>query len=309
MELKIGDYVDYTPTPAIYPADKLGADYTGYANTGDLTTDTDLKWRILGVDEKGCLTIISDKPTSKTVSFQDAKGYNNGVYILNDICKTLYSSTDLGVSARSLTIEDVEGGFSPTAEAERDSFTDTDSNTKYKQPYTYTGSSAQYPAIYAKENGSGIGVEEANQDKGRKTDGIGGSEAFYNENQLSRKPDDKESDSAENLTCTQTDYRFDSDPTTYCKNDKFYEMIFNTGTYYWLASRCVDCSSSIALFNLHTVDRTTLGAISMFHSDGDTSGYYIYLRPAVSLGSDIKLTLCDGGNNAENPHTLSKASS
>ncbi len=263
----------------------------------------------MGVDKNGCLTIISDKPTSNAVYFQGAKGYNNGVYILNDICKTLYSRTDWGVNARSLTIEDVEGGFSDDAITDRNNYTNSASK-KYNQPYTYTGSSAQYPAIYAQEINSGIGVEEDNKDKGRKTNGIGVSEAYYNEGQLNGKPQESYTTGSDDnkpntsLTCTQTNYSLSSPA---CKNSNFSSMIFSTSTYYWLASRYVDCISGDASFGLHSVDNADLTGISEFYSDGGVSGYGLYLRPAVSLGSNIELTKSDKASDPSTPHTLSKS--
>ncbi len=305
--VNIGDYVNYTPTSSTYSLDKLDADYTGStSNTSDLTTQTELKWRILGVDKNGCLTIISDKPTSNAVYFQGAKGYNNGVYILNDICKTLYSRTDWGVNARSLTIEDVEGGFSPDAETARNSYINTNSNTKYNQPFTYRDRTANYPVIYAQENGSGIGVDDANQDEGRKTNGIGVSEPYYDEEDLVDKNDGIESDSAEYLTCTQT-YYYLSSPA--CKSRNFYDMIFSSDASYYLASRGVCFISDWACFGLRVVDKDNLDGCHMFTSDTDAICHSYYLRPVVSLGPDITLTTCSDANSADNPHKLSKASS
>ena len=295
--IKIGDYVDYTPIPeqTTYPANKLGTTYTGSSSNSDLTTE-DLKWRILGVDENGWLTLISDEPTSETVYFSDATGYNNGVYILNDICEKLYSNTELGIKARSLTIEDVEAGFNSDGIDARNKYTNA---VKYGETKTYT-TSLQYPVIYENEKGSGVGTTTV------KEEGIGGSEPYYTESTLT--PRDKQKDTASsNLTCTQTYYYLStSDSTKYCKNDKFYEMIFKTNTYYWLASRCVDCTSGFANFGLRLVNNAYLYGNYLFDSDGSTYSLGSSLRPAVSLGSNIKLTKCAGENNDTNKHTLSK---
>ena len=69
--IKIGDYVNYTPSPetTTYESTKLGQDYTGSSSNGSdgLTTDKTLKWRVLGVDTRGCLTLISDQPTERVL--------------------------------------------------------------------------------------------------------------------------------------------------------------------------------------------------------------------------------------------------
>lgn len=42
------------------------------------------------------------------IYFKNATGYNNSVYLLNDICKNRYSNVSLGATARSLNLEDIE---------------------------------------------------------------------------------------------------------------------------------------------------------------------------------------------------------
>ena len=304
--IKIGDYVNYKPVPetTTYESSKLGKNYTGSSSNGSdgLTTDKTLNWRVLGVDAKGCLTLISDKPTTKDVYFEGAKGYNNGVYILNDICKTLYSNTELGVTARSITIEDIEAGFSPTGETERDNYNkDSDSNTQYgKTNETPYSSNKTYPVIYKAENGSGIDTTSV------KTDGIGVSDPYYSEDTLPIGDEQTDTATADSrLTCKQTYYLLEtSDTTKYCKNDKFYEMIFKTNTYYWLASRDVSCSSSYAFFALRVVRSARLDSSSLFCSDGyNTYGSDNYLRPVVSLGSNISIEKVDN-NSDTNPHKI-----
>ncbi len=301
VTLNIGDYVDYKPEPetTTYESTKLGKDYTGStSNSSNLTTD-DLKWRVLGVDTKGCLTLVSDMPDSKNgyIYFEGAKGYNNGVYILNDICEKLYSNTKLGIKARSITIEDIEAGFDEEGKKARDEYKNT-SNTQYGKTKTY-GSSLNYPVIYKEEKGSGVGTTTV------KETGIEGSDPFYKtENELTNKTDNKESDTAtSNLTCTQTYYYFISTPENYCKNKEFYNMIFKTNTYYWLASRYVDCTSSYAYFELILVGDTNLNGIDLFSSDADPSGSNHSLRPVVSLGSNIEIqTVTD--NSVSTPHKI-----
>ncbi len=300
-EIKIGDYVNYKPETktTTYESSKLGENYTGSSsNDSDgLTTDS-LNWRVLGVDENGCLTLISDKPTTKAVFFWGATGYNNGVYILNDICERLYSNTKLGIKARSITIEDIEAGFSDDGKKAREDYTSS-GNVKYgktnESPYS---SSKQYPIIYKEENGSGIDSTTV------KSGGIGESVPYYNETQLTQKTENKESDTAtSNLTCIQTYYYFENTPENYCKNEKFYEMIFETTSNYWLASRYVNCDSNYAGFGLRRVNYANLLGSDLFNSGGNAGNYGIYLRPVVSLGFNISIETVDN-NSDTNPHKI-----
>ena len=302
MKLNIGDYVNYTYDTA--SAYDLSTAKTGYDSAQSINQTTDLKWRVLGVDANGCLTLISDQVVNTSVGFKGATGYNNGVYILNDICKTLYSNTELGVTARSITIEDIEGGFSDTGITKRNEYT-SGGSVRYgetnKTPYS---GSKTYPVIYKKEEGSNIDGTPAEEKA------IGGSEPYYGEDQLTSKPENKESDTAtSNLTCTQTYYYFNSTPEEYCKNEKFYEMIFNTVSSYWLASRYVDCDSLYATFGLCDIGHDNLGGNRLFFSYG-VGGYNdCFLRPAVSLNSDIIVTKCEQdatGADTNHMHSLSK---
>ena len=61
-------------------------------------------------NKEGKIEIISDKPTTQQLYLRGAIGYNNGVNLLNDACKAMYSKKGVG-TARSLNIEDIEKHF------------------------------------------------------------------------------------------------------------------------------------------------------------------------------------------------------
>lgn len=101
---EIGDYVNYTPqtdTTSYY----IDSKYLVYGGTINQET---LKWKILNINNDGTVDLISDTPTNSKLSLTDALGYNNGVYFLNDICKTLYSNSKYNAIARSINREDIE---------------------------------------------------------------------------------------------------------------------------------------------------------------------------------------------------------
>ncbi len=254
-EIKIGDYIEYKPDSGTYESTKLDPKHTGTTyNFSDLETE-DLKWRILGVDKSGCLTLISSKPTSKNVFLEGATGYNNGVYILNDICAKLYSKAELGAKARSVTIEDVEAGLSAEGLNKRDV------GSGYGATDAFT-SELKYPVIYNEEKGSGIDTDTV------KTEGIGVSEPYYEESQLTTKEEIKTATSK--LTCTKTYYLLSSPPTTYCKNEKFHEMIFGTRLFYWLASRYVDLGFGYVTFGMRDMSPTSLDGMDIYQSNDST---------------------------------------
>ena len=108
------------------------------------------------------------KPTSKTVYFKGADGYNNGVDIMHDICKTLYSNPTKGIEARSINLTDMERHLTDGENGGKQARANYGNDAQYGHVKTppYTEGYSYYPNIYAAENGSGIGTTTP------KTDGI-----------------------------------------------------------------------------------------------------------------------------------------
>ena len=145
----IGKIVSYTPdTPSTgYDLTTVKSGYDD-AQTIDGTYDP-TTWKIMEIDENGNIKKLLGIG-SKDVTFQGSTGYNNGVYLLNDICKTRYGNASLGATARSLTIEDIESKMNSTGIAARNANKGYNNQSiQYGTTKTFKGSNAQYPAIYA----------------------------------------------------------------------------------------------------------------------------------------------------------------
>ena len=85
--------MDYVPQNTI-TSYNFKAIYTGYANDQTIHQDN-MMWRILNINkEDKIIELISKRPTSDQLSLFGALGYNNGVYLLNDYCKTLYGNEE-----------------------------------------------------------------------------------------------------------------------------------------------------------------------------------------------------------------------
>ena len=154
---QVGDIVKYTPDTPSTGYD-LSTAKSGYDNaqTIDGTYDP-TTWKIMEVDENGNITKLLGIG-SKEVGFGDSTGYNNGVYLLNDICKSRYGNASLGATARSLTIEDIESKMNSKGIAARNAY--KAGTVQYGTTRKYTGSNTQYPAIYAQEKYSGVDVSD-----------------------------------------------------------------------------------------------------------------------------------------------------
>ena len=234
------------------------------------------------------MDLISSAHSSNSFYFRGATGYNNGVYLLNDIADELYSNDSLGATARSLTIEDIEAGMTEAGLEYVHSYNNeisTVGDTK-----TYTSSSYRYyPNIYAQENGSGIDLATTNDPNSEvKTDGIGQSDSYYSE-----PTTETYTQASSSLTVTQTYYHRLMN-SSYYKNSTFYNLV-HSGSTYWLASRIVSTSSSYANFGLRYVYNSGFYACDLFGSFNHAYYGSYRLRPVVSLNANIKVTLGDDG--------------
>ena len=307
---KVGEIVSYTPDSPSTGYD-LSTAKSGWssAQTIDETYDP-TTWKIMEVDENGNITKLLGIG-AKTVTFYGSTGYNNGVYLLNDICKSRYGNASLGATARSLTIEDIESKMNATGIAARNAY--KAGTTQYGTTKTFTGSNAKYPAIYAQEKYSGVDVSDvtagsqviagevnATAQAKMNPNGKSGSDNIY-----TTLPETSETTgpSKTNLTCTQTYYRFDSTPSSYFDDSNFYNMIFGTGTVFWLASRCVNCGSC-AYFGLRYVASSGLNGNGLFLSYGSSLNCNYRLAPVVSLSSGIQVK--SGSGTASDPYVIGK---
>ncbi len=99
----VGKYVDYTPVSGTFTSE---GQYNGSSNQ-NFSTVTSLKWRILEITNS-TLTLISDTTANTGFTLDSADGYNNGVLLLNNACKAMYSNDNLGATGRSLNFDDIE---------------------------------------------------------------------------------------------------------------------------------------------------------------------------------------------------------
>ncbi len=293
---QVGDIVSYTPDTPSTGYD-LSTAKSGYysAQTIDGTYDP-TTWKIMEVDENGNITKLLGIG-SKEVNFFGSTGYNNGVYLLNDICKSRYGNASLGATARSLNIEDIESRMNATGIAARNGY--KSGTTQYGTTRKYTGSYKKYPAIYAQEKYSGINVSDVADGTQVITGSVDAtaqakmnpSGKTVSEDVYTAVTTDTSKTDATSLTCTQTNYSFSNTPSSYFDDTNFHSMIFGTGTYFWLASRYVGCDSngSGANFGLRRVINSNLNGNYLFYSNGNSHSGNNRLAPVVSLGSGIQV--------------------
>ena len=278
---KIGDYVNYTyDTASNYVLTSATCGSSSNPTNG-IPQTTGLKWRILNIDEaNGTVDLISENPTDTSVYFSGILGYNNGPYLMNEICKAQYSNKTLGVEARNINLLDMEKHLTAAGIAARNGY--TNGVQQYGTTKTYT-SNTKYPSLYAGQKGAGVDVAEANassilQDHTKGNDPYGESKPIAE----TEPTTDNTSGTGNPLTVTQTYYNISINSTNY---GDAYKVLSNS-TWYWVASRYVYTRSDYADFGLRYA-YTDTGGSSMFSSDGSTLITGIRLRPVVSLSSSI----------------------
>ena len=252
-----GDYVSYTPTTAQEykpDGDKAGT-YTGYTNSVQSIKQENLNWRVLGQDNSGNILLISGAPTKTGLGFKGHVGYNNYETVLKDTCKALYSNTDLGAKASSLTMDDIDtylGG------------------TNYDKTTFWGGSSSK----------GGYGYQNANEITSKFT---------YNKDTNTLTKADT-TIPAKSLTSGAYNYSIE-DTITDSKNK---EILQGTNSakpyYYWVASRSVYVYSAGANWCVGNADGGRVGANGdLCASGGVEYDGSLCLRPVVSLPSSVTI--------------------
>ena len=277
INIKIGDSVNYT-----YDIDSASSSYTleskysGDSSNKTIAQTTGLTWKVLNVDkENDTVDIISTNPTSSTVNFYNILGYNNGPYLMNEICKAQYSNKTLGVNARSINLLDMEKHLTAAGIAARNAYS---SNVKYGTTKTYP-SNTKYPSLYANQKGAGPNVSSITP-----SDTTKGNDPYEESKPIAttEPTTDNTSGTGDPLTVTQTYYNIPINDTNYGTASS----ILVNGTPFWVAARYVGAYSGYARFGLRFADTGSNGFV-MFYSNGGTDGDDYALRPVVSLPSSL----------------------
>ena len=276
INIKIGDSVNYTYDPA--GSYSLSSTYSGSSDQ-TIAQTTGLTWKVLNVDkENDTVDIISTNPTSSTVYFKNILGYNNGPYLMNEICKAQYSNKTLGVEARSINLLDMEKHLTADGIKARNAYQYNSSTAKYGTTKTYP-SNTKYPSLYANQKGAGPNVSSITP-----SDITKGNDPYEESKPIAttEPTTDNTSGTGNPLTVTQTYYNISIDNTNYGTAS----TVLANGTPFWVAARYVYTDSGNARFGLRFAGTGTYGYY-MFFSDGGTLGGGYALRPVVSLPSSL----------------------
>ena len=264
--LKIGDYINYeaflTNKTYVSPSGE-----TGYTSDQTLTTVTSVGWRVIYMDSSKIWIVPAYSVSS--VRLRGALGYINGPSELNKICRELYSSTSLGTTSRSMTIDDLETALGATS----------DGATKLAQ------AKASYVNDYSSNSGEGGTREYTIRDYwiensngvtgGTEGDTIPGTSLKY-----------YKASTGSPVTATQTYYDYNPNSINSAVATALGE------SYSWLASPCVHLNNNVASFFVRTVRSSGLNsnyADYICYSSGYTTWNSYGMRPIVTLSSTLQL--------------------
>jgi len=262
--LKIGDKVDYNETVT----------KNGQAVTG-LTAN--MEWRVLGVNDKGQVELISTMPTTETVNVPGTmEAYLNVETTLNNAC-SVYGQGKGAITARSLTAEDIHelGNSNPK------------SNALYGKKYTYKYHEGR---IYAIES------SKLPENDLTKWSGIP-KEVFYAPEWTidSNNIGPKELKNTAVYDGTLSSIIKTSTPDNISMADILSNGLTSEKYVYWLATKVIYADTSYAQYNVSLIvkmgDTTQLYSPNFVNSySEDNSGADYPVRPVVVLESDVEFT-------------------
>ena len=278
VTVKVGDKVTYNTETKNTTTVRVGK--SGYSNDQPFETE-ELGWRVLGINTKGEIELISDNPTSSYLYLKGTKGYLNAEDILNNMCNELYGQGEYVTGARSLNVEDINklGNYDPTT------------YDRYGDILTY-----RFPT-----SGNYMQSKRTKADGTLVKDWIDIKNASY---QTFRMPGETETISSNNRTDTGRslentyyDYVVANQVQQTTSDGKKMSDIISKGTkdyeiWQFLASRCVlDSSGETADFCVRGVG--IILEAQFLHCSFDYSSKYSIngcVRPVVTLESDIQLS-------------------
>ena len=264
----VGKYVDYTPDVGSFTSE---GQYNGMSDQS-FVTDTSLKWKIVDASNNK-LILISETATNTNFILQSYNGYNNGVLLLNNACRAMYSNSSLGATGRSLNIDDIENYMTYN----KNSYSNYGRELSASSVYGY------YPNIFADElTGSVNGTYGNTYDLSEQDIYVTG----YAQTST--------------LVGKWTAYTFLMSTST--MKNQTYADLFSSSDSTWLASRCVEYDFGETRFEFHMfrVEKYNVDSYNMYYSHNIPSYYGSYaIRPIVEIDL-TKVNVGLTGTGAEN---------
>ena len=278
ITVQIGDYVNYdegtrgkhTPdtSKGAGTSKTGGSQSTGYTLGTTTLSAESLNWRVLGVNDKGQLELISDNPTTQELYLANEEGWLNAEENLDTFCDELYGKGANASGARSLKVEDV------------DTLANYDKTTYsgYGVEWQWRFSDANSYVQYSTDGGTNW---KNNRDNYTQFKYPG--EAVINSSNPGTRA----------VKCTDYDYSAQNKIASNMSTDIANMITMGTSSAninQWLSSRCIRCTIAGAGFNFHYLNGGNVNSNYLYSSGGNNYTFSFRVRPVVSLKSDIQLS-------------------
>ena len=274
--IKIGDYVKYTPDTASTAEilQELNTYSGSNANTTATLTQESLNWRVLDVKD-GQVRLISEVPTTSTITLSGYNGYNNAVKLIDDTCNVLYSNSKLASKVQNLKIEDIQEKMVET----------NYSNITADYGKKFTPVNKYYPNIVLKEK-----QQKVNGAEGTKLD-------VSEQTELINKTTKPQASSLE----IKYTYWVKAMVTNDFKDSKYYELFINNGNnynIYWMSSRCINSDSYFATFCARIVNSNSVGGQGLSDSGSGEGKPSNHFRPIITLNNNVQIDTANSRNGS-----------
>lgn len=267
-EKDLGKYIDYDAgTLKTYNVDTNLSGYIGTQNQ-DFETE-DLRWRIWKIENNN-LYLISELPTEKELYLTGYQGYNNGVYLLDNICKACYANTEKygsSITAQNLKIEDIESVTTYDYKSYNNGVATYGS--KLENPYAST---SKYPKLWLDHDNKYPSAEK--------------SSPYGPYTQTEELSGDENTIIHPYMSFWEHTYRTINNEW---KTPIHYQLVIRPNeareqyTSYWLSSRSVYLANSDCGYGLQYVSPSGVFGYDIYYSDGGSETYSGSVRPIVCI--------------------------
>lgn len=293
-----GNYISYTPDTKQYTPSVTA---TGYNYRQNLKTER-ANWRVIYTNpETGEVLATPEGAVNLGTYLAGIEGYYSGVKVLNDICSALYSNEALGITARSMTVEDLDKACGYSRE-------NIDEKNLVRYAY-YISNGGPGGGPGGRPGGWGWQNETVTYDgktytKAYVNTGWGSSAKFF----VSDAGGTANTENGRTYKTPSTDnpvYVTQSYYSYIPGNEKIVVGNILGSEYCWLATQCVYLDSTAEYLSLRAISRDETYAYYLYNSTGKSYEPYAGLRPVISLDSS-KLWI-DESNSRNNGSSSSRA--
>ena len=229
-------------------------------------------YRILNINDNGTLDIISNEPInlSNQLIFKGSNGYNNIIYLLNNISSSLYSS-NYSINIRNLNLDDIEKYTNKTL-------------VNYNEIIKTYNENIYIPSLYEQEKNSIINNIHVlgNIDRSENNTYINSNYKIVNSITLNEMEKINKIDS--NTFIKPIYYELFIE-----KNNKYYNP-------YYLLTRYAQANENNVSFGIFSINNNEINKCDLYDTDNNEYDINLMIRPIITLSNNTKINYDSDSN-------------